>query len=239
MTEPHSGSSHALGMRPFFSSLVILALAGAVGYLLSEKNSRRYFIHYEGGVAIVERGLLLPMGHAPYRPKDPTLAKAYAPFRLRAGARESSASQPAEDESFDDRADLDRRVCELLIDAARAQLATSEPAHLEPGIALLDRAELLREIAPEQAQSLRALRSEVAYFQANAEISKALATLQNVRALLRLAVEGNQKHAKESADLLDRLDAPIDLLLRAARGASLLPVEAVPATAPSPALDGG
>jgi hypothetical protein len=234
MTEPH-GSSHALGMRPFFSSLVILGLAGAVGYLLSEKNARRYFIHYEGGVATIERGLLLPIGHTPYRPKDPSLAKAYAPFRLRAGA-----SQPAEDESFDDRPDLDRRVGELVIDAARAQLALSDPAHLEAGIALLDRAELLREITPEQVQTLRALRSEVAYYQASSEISRALATLQNVRTLLRLAVEGNQKHARESADLLDRLDAPIDLLLRAARGAPLEPVDTAPAAAPSvPAPDGG
>jgi hypothetical protein len=224
------------GLRNFFSSLVILTLAGAVGYLLSEKNARRFFLHYEGGVATVERGLLLPLGHAPYRPKDPTLAQAYAPFRLRDG------TAPAADEPFDDRADLDRRVCELLIDAARGQLASSDPVHLDAGIALLNRAELLREITPEQSQTLRALRSEVAYFQASAEITRALATLQNVRGLLRLAAEGNQKHARESADLLDRLDAPIDLLLRAARTAPILPADAAPVVAPTPvapAPDGG
>jgi hypothetical protein len=229
----HSIHAHH-GVRNFFSSLVILALAGAVGYLLSEKNARRYFLRYEGGVATVERGLLLPIGHAPYRPKDATLARAYAPFRLREGT-----AMPL-DEAFDDRADLDRRVCELLIDAARGQLSSSDAVHLEAGIDLINRAELLREISPDQLQTLRGLRSEVAYFQANAEISRALATLQNVRGLLRLAVEGNQRHARESADLLDRLDAPIDLLLRAARGASLLPGEPAPAVVPGgPAPDGG
>jgi hypothetical protein len=233
MTED-SRPSHGHGMRPFFSSLVILALAGAVGYLLSERNARRYFLHYDRGVAVIERGLLLPIGHAPYRPKDPTLIKAYAPFRLREGRA------PLADESFDDRADLDRRVGELLIEAARGQLASSDPVHLEEGIALLDRAELLREITAEQAQALRALRSEVAYFQANAEVSHALGTLQTARGLLKLAVEGNQKHARESADLLDRLDTPIDLLLRAARGASVLPGEPPGgAGAGAPVSDGG
>lgn len=223
------------GLRNFFSSLVILALAGAVGYLLSERNARRFFLRYEGGVATVERGLLLPIGHAPYRPKDPILAQAYAPFRLREGT-----PMPA-DEPFEDRADLDRKICELLIEAARGQLASSDPVHLEAGIALINRAELLREITADQAQTLRGLRSEVAYFQASSEISRALATLQNVRGLLRLAAEGNQKHARESADLLDRLDAPIDLLLRAARSAAVLPGEQpAPAVVPAaPAPDGG
>jgi hypothetical protein len=47
------------GLRNFFSSLVILALAGAVGYLLSERNARRLqFLH--------ERRSDLPIDHDRY-----------------------------------------------------------------------------------------------------------------------------------------------------------------------------
>ncbi|MHB1846190.1 MAG: hypothetical protein ACYCWW_15310 [Deltaproteobacteria bacterium] len=214
-----SGGGVGSALRGAFMTLVVLGLLGVVGWLLSERNAHHYFLHADGGTVLVERGFMLPYGHGAYRPKDPALAPAYAPLRLPPGVA------PPADEELEERADLDRRLGELLIASARVRIDAKDPSHLAEGIGYLDRAELLPELGSDQRETLRALRSEVAYFEASDKIARALGALQEARALLRLGSEGSQSHARESADLLDRMSTPLDGLLRAARAAAILPAE--------------
>lgn len=211
------GGSGLLGR--LFSTLLILVLLGAVGWLLSERNAHHYFLHTDGRIVLIERGFMLPYGHGPYRPREPALDKAYAPVRLPDGM-----PAPA-DEELEERGDLDRRLGEILLEAAKTRLSQTDAARLEDGIAYLDRAMLLEQLGFDQRRALQAQRAEVAYFEASDRIARALAALQDAQGLLRLATTGSQAHAKDAADLLDRMGAPLDALLRATRASSILPAE--------------
>ena len=62
--------------------VLILGLLGAVGYLLSDLNHRRYRINVRDGHMWVERGLFLPLGYVAYAPETPALKDAYAPIAV-------------------------------------------------------------------------------------------------------------------------------------------------------------
>ncbi|MHB8420841.1 MAG: hypothetical protein ACYDCL_22425 [Myxococcales bacterium] len=199
------------------STLLILALLGAVGWLLAERNAHHYFLHADGRTVLVERGFMLPYGHGPYRPRDPALDEAYAPVHLPDGMA------PPPDEELEERGDLDRRLGDLLLEAAKTRLAQTDPTRLSDGIAYLDRAMLLQQLGPSQRRALQAQRAEVAYYEATDRIARALAALQEAQGLLHLATTGSQAHVREAADLLDRLTPALDGLLRATRASSILP----------------
>src|SRR5262245_32531005 len=61
-------------------ALLVLALAGAVVFLLSQLNARTYSLEYANGKIFILKGRMLPLGAEPYRPQDPALAEAYAPI---------------------------------------------------------------------------------------------------------------------------------------------------------------
>ena len=182
------------GLRGALSTLLILGLVGAVCWLAAERNNHHYFIRTEGHTVLIDRGWELPYGHGPFHPKDPGQAQAYAAIKLPAGSK-----GPIEEE-FEERGDLDRRLGEILLDAAKTRLAQSDPARLPEGIAYLDQASLLQQLTSEQRHQLQSQRAEVAYFEASDRISRALGALQDARGLLKLATTGSPSHAREAAD---------------------------------------
>jgi hypothetical protein len=206
-------------MQGLLVLLLILALTAALLLLLSERNQRRYFLEVQGRLVVIDRGLALPYGHAPYHPADTAGARAYRPFELPA-----EIALPGE-EAFDDRPELDRRWADLLLQAAKARLDGVDPAHLEQGMDLLGQVDALRELTAEQQHQARQLRSEVAFAEATDELARALAALRETQGLLRLGSESSRGHAKDSADLLDRLSPAIDQLQRAARSEGVMPAE--------------
>ena len=111
------------------TALLILTLLAAVGLLLTERNQRRYFLRSQPPFVVVDRGLPLPYGHGPFRPSDPQLIRAYQSFRLPAGV-----TPPSEEESFDERAELDQRLGDLLLASAKARLAATDEGHLDDGM---------------------------------------------------------------------------------------------------------
>ncbi len=205
------------GFRGFLSTLLILGLLGLVGYLLSERNHNQYFLREENGVLLVERGFLLPYGHGPFRPNDIQLAKAYGPVRLPASV------SLAGEENFDDRGELDRRMGELLLAAATSRLEAKDELHLTEGMALLNQLDLLQQLSSDQRREARRLRGQVSFFEAQDLISRALAALDEATAMLQLGSTGAGPNAKDSADLLDRVQKPIEQLVRAARGSNVMP----------------
>jgi hypothetical protein len=220
------------GFRGFLTSLLILALLGVVGFLLSERNHHHYFLSEENGILGVERGFLLPYGHGSFRPSDPQLARAYAPVML------PSSVTLAGEETFEDRGDLDRRMGELLLAAAASRLEGKDSRHLAEGMALLDQLDLLQQLSADQRRESRRLRGQVSFFEAQDLISRALAALNEASAMLQLGSIGAGPNAKDSADLLDRLQAPMGQLFRAARSGNIMPSDRSDLP-PPPAPDGG
>ena len=205
----------------FLTLLFILALLAAVGFLLTERNQRRYFLRTQGDLVIVDRGLPLPYGHGPFHPSDPAQIKAYQPIHL-----PSDVAPPGE-EAFDDRAELDQRLGTLLLQSARSRLAATDQSHLEDGIGLLAQADALPELTAEQRHMARQLRSEVAYVEATDQLARALAASlpRHRRDSCNLGAESMSAHAKDSAELLDRLMPLVESLQRAARGQGVMPAD--------------
>jgi len=206
-------------MQGALTLLLILGLIAAVVLLLAERNQRRYFLQAQGRSLTIERGLPLPYGHTPYRPTDPAEAHTYRPFEL-----PPEVAIPG-DEAFDDRLELDRRWADLLLQAARARLNASDPTHLEEGMELLSQVDGLPQLSAEQQHLARQLRSEVAFVEATDKLGRAMAALRETEGLLRLGSDSPNGHAKDSADLLDRLVPAIEQLQRAARSEGVMPAE--------------
>ena len=221
----------ATSFQAVLTTLLVLALLAALGLLLTERNQRRYFLRTQGNAVVIDRGLPLPYGHGPYRPSDPALAYAYQPFRLPEGV-----PAPGE-EAYDDRAELDQRLGELLLQAAKVRLGASDEGHLTEGMAYLGQADALTQLTTEQRKGARTLRSEVAYLEATDELARALAALRDAQDLLRLGSASSNSHAKDSADLLDRLTPAVEAIVRAARGQGVMPADN--AELPRVAPDGG
>jgi hypothetical protein len=221
-------STRGATFQGLLTALLILTLLAAVGLLLTERNQRRYFLRSQPPFVIVDRGLPLPYGHGPYRPSDPQLARAYQAFRLPTGV-----PPPTEEQSFDDRAELDQRLGDLLLASAKSRLAATDEGHLQDGMAYLAQIDSLSQLSGEQRRSARALRSEVAYVEASDELGHALAALRDVEGLLKLGADSANAHNKDSAELLDRLAPAVDAVVRAARGQGVAPADS-PELAPAP-----
>ncbi len=221
-----------LTFQGLLTALLILTLIAALGLLLTERNQRRYFLRSQPPFVVVDRGLPLPYGHGPFRPTDPQLVRAYQSFRLPAGV-----PPPGEEEAFDDRAELDQRLGDLLLTAAKARLTATDEGHLDDGMNFLLQADALSQLSSEQRRLARQLRSEVAYAEASDELARALAQLREVQSLLKLGSESANTHTKESAELLDRLTPAVDALVRAARGQGVVPAD--PSELLRPTADGG
>ena len=216
--------------RRLVAWLAILLLAGVVLWLLSERNSRHYFLVHEDGLLSVKKGLLLPVGRQAFRTDDPTQLQAYAPFRPPEGA------QVPPEQAFDDRAGLDQALYELLARWARADIASEKPDLLERGMGFVARAEQLAGISAAQREDLRALRAESGFIEARALLDRSLDALRQARERLRLAAQSPSPRAGDAGEALKALEPVLDQLHRAARG--LTPPGArrpEPAPAPAPA----
>jgi len=139
--------------------ILIIALAGAVGYLLSDINHRRYRLHAAAGRLLIERGRFLPFGFEPFVPKAATLAEAYAPVTLPAHKKDN----PPAPEIFDDRADVDRALFAMLAGWARQGMALNDGAALRSAASYIERSQLLPGLSEQQRVDLKTLRADLAY----------------------------------------------------------------------------
>ena len=162
-----STTSDSLGRRAgraftrLVVTLLVLGLLGAVGFLLSQLNARTFTLEMVDGKLVVMKGRLLPLGSEPYRPSEPALAAAYAPFDLQGGGAGGLAGV-----KFDERDAMDRALFSQLEGLARPKLVSDDPAVLGQGLALLGRMQKLGGISEEQRRTLKTLESEVAFYQA-------------------------------------------------------------------------
>jgi hypothetical protein len=208
--------------------LVVLALAAAVLWLLSERNARQWFLVNEDGMLQVKKGLLLPAGRQSFKTADPALAQAYAPLKPPPGAKLD------EERRFEDRAALDQALYEVLARWARDDVATERPETIERALGWIGRAEKLAGVSTAQREDLRVLRAEVGFFEAKQLLERSAETLRQARERLRLTASSPSTHAREAEAALKRVEPVVDEIHATLREAAPPASAARPAAAQSP-----
>jgi hypothetical protein len=216
------------GLGGFLSGVLILALAGAVVWLLTERNARTWYLVPDEGRLVVLHGTSLPFGRETYAPTDAALAEAYAPIVPPPGT-----TLPPE-RSFEERALLDQAVFDLLKGWAQADVASGAKDRLARGLDYLRRAERLPGLSAAQREELSALRAESGYFEAQGLLERAATDLREAADRLRAAASSRSRHAGDARLLLRELEPAVDAVISAVRpGGAPQPVEA-PRPAPAP-----
>ncbi|HET9452010.1 MAG TPA: IF-2 protein [Aggregicoccus sp.] len=219
-------------------TLVVLALAGGVLFLLSQLNSRTYRLAHENGQLVVLKGRLLPLGATPYRPGDARLADAYAPLGVPAAEVAGLL-----DRRYADRDELDRALFGVLESLARPRVASDDPRRLDEGLGYLRRAEKLSGLTEEQRLSLKKMQADVAYYQARQRLDEARRDIAEALGQLRLAAENQGRQAQSAHAMIARVGPAAEQLEEALRDAvhGQGPQEPPPAGAaptPTPAPEG-
>ncbi|MGZ6072054.1 MAG: IF-2 protein [Myxococcaceae bacterium] len=198
-----SSTSDSLGRRAgraftrLVVTLLVFALLGAVGFLLSRLNARTFTVQQTDGKLIILKGRMLPLGADPYRPSEPALAAAYAPIDLMGGS-----AAGLDGAKFEERDALDRALFDFLEGLARPKLVSDDPAVLSQGLAALGRMQKLGGISDEQRKTLKSLESEVAFFQARSKLDQARRDIADAVTQLRLAADSGGRHARPAHRML-------------------------------------
>ena len=179
--------------------LVIAALLATVWWLASERNQHHFRVSAQANALSIERGRFFPigMGHIP------ATDRAYAPIPIPAGEK-----APAEME-FEDQNDLDRWLFDLL--SAWAKNA-GKRGDGKAAAALVDRASALPGLTGAQVAELGALRADLAWDDAQADIANAAQLLEAARRRLEAVRQGNGAHAADAAALSGKLQGVQDTL---------------------------
>jgi len=215
-----SSTSDSLGRRAgraftrLVVTLVVLGLIGVVGLLLSQLNARTFTLQQQDGKLLVMKGRMLPVGSEPYRPSDPVLAAAYAPIDLLGGT-----AAGLEGARFDERDAMDRALFQFLEGLARPRLVSDDPAVLSQGLVVLGRLQKLGGITDDQRKTLRALESEVAFFQARTRLDQARRDIAEAVTQLRLSADSGTRHARAAHRMLAAVEPAAGALEDALRRA--------------------
>nr|WP_257458105.1 IF-2 protein [Archangium lipolyticum] len=193
-------------------TLLILALGGAVVFLLSQLNARTFTLALENGQVVVMKGRMLPTGAVPYRPGDPRLADAYAPIAVEGRDVSSLVEQ-----KFTERDELDRALFPVLEGLARPKVQSDDPALLEKGLYYLRRADLLSGLTQEQRHSLETMKADVAFFQARQKLEEARRDVAEALAQLKLAAESRNRNTQRANQLLTTVGPAAQALDKALR----------------------
>ncbi|WP_224249690.1 IF-2 protein [Hyalangium gracile] len=196
-------------------TLLVLAMGGAVAFLLSQLNARTFTLAVDSGQLIVMKGRMLPWGALPFRPSDVGLADTYAPIPL------ENHDVPASllTQRFSERDELDRALFTQLEALARPRIASDEPPRVERGVYYLRRAERLTGLSEEQRTSLKRMLAEVAYYQARQRMEDARKLIAEALAQLRLASESDTRHARSANQMLSQVEPAANALEESLRKA--------------------
>jgi hypothetical protein len=234
-----SSTSDSLGRRAgraftrLVVTLVVFGLIGAVGFLLSQLNARTFTLQQQDGKLLVMKGRMLPVGAEPYRPSDPALAAAYAPFDLLGGT-----AAGLEGARFDERDAMDRALFGFLEGLARPRLVSDDSAVLSQGLVALARMQKLGGITDEQRKTLSGLESEVAFFQARTRLDQARRDIAEAVTQLRLAADSGTRHARAAHRMLSAVEPPAAALEEALRKA-VYTLDSDAPEGPTPAVSTG
>jgi hypothetical protein len=224
--------------RPVLPLLLAVGLAVAVAWLLAERNARQWWIVQEDGKVVVKKGIFFVTGKTPFQSADPETARTYAPIPA-----PQAGGAPVES-AYEDRAELDQALFELLARWARADIQSQQMERMERARSYLGRASRLAGLSPAQREQLRVLQAETAFQEAVEHLTQGASALRRALEGLRLAAEARGPVAAEAAALEKSLE-PVaastgQLMLEASRFAAeryrpAPPVPGAPAPTGAPA----
>jgi hypothetical protein len=228
-----SRAGRAIGR--FFIFLLLLGMAGGIGFLLSVLNAHTYTLQVVDGKLTVYKGKLLPLGSDPYRPNDARLADAYAPIPLDGKSADSMLN-----ERFTDRDELDRALFTFMKDQADPKVVSDEPKVVDEGIALMSRMEKLSGITEDQRASLQRMEAEVAFDQAKIRLDQARQLIANALTQLKLAADSSTRHSQAAHQMVSAIEPAAqqleEVLRTAVHTTATQETTAPAATAPAPAV---
>ena len=185
--------------------LLVLGLLGAVWWLASERNLRRFSWRPDESVLTLSKGRFFPLGMANIAADDPQLGKIYGPVPIPQGAKVS-------EQEFDDQTALDRALFDLVVPWARADAQKGDEKSIAEADRLVDRASALPGLTADQHQQLAGLRGELAFTAARQELLNAAKLVLSARRKLQSVEEGGGEHALEAGPLLRQLEGIQGLL---------------------------
>jgi hypothetical protein len=209
------GSRAMRALTRLVVTLLVLAMGGAVAFLLSQLNARTFTLAVEDRQLIVMKGRMLPWGAAPFQPSDTGLADTYAPIPLEG----HDVPQSLLTERFGERDELDRALFTQLEALARPRIASDEPQRVERGVYYLRRADRLTGLSEEQRATLKRMQAEVAYYQARQKMDDARKLISDALAQLKLAAESDNRHARNANQMLTAVEPATQALEEALRKA--------------------
>ena len=216
--------------RSILPLLLAVGLGVAVVFLLAERNARQWWIVQEDGKVVVKKGIFFVTGKTPVQSADPETARTYAPIPA-----PQAGGAPVES-AYEDRAELDQALFELLARWARADIQSQQMERMERARGYLGRASRLAGLSPAQREQLRVLQAETAFQEAVEHLTQGANSLRRALEGLRLAAEARGPVAAEAAALeksLEPLAATTgQLMLEASRFAAERYRPAPPAPAP-------
>jgi hypothetical protein len=219
-----------------FALMIIVALAGAVVWLLSERHERTYAVEEHDGELWIMRGRELPTGYTPYRPTDKLLSQAYANIPVTGDSPGELLAGP-----FDDRDVLDQAIFRTLKGWVESRLDADDADRLSQALKLLRRIELLTGVTAEQRGQLKELQAKAAWVEGRARLEEAEVALREAVAKLRTASETRGRFAREAGEMYEKLNPLSEQLSRTVRTsarpaepAAPLPAEKLPPAAPVP-----
>ncbi|MBS1109501.1 MAG: hypothetical protein H6Q88_1493, partial [Anaeromyxobacteraceae bacterium] len=181
----------------------------------------------------VKKGVFFPTGKAAFTSADPETARTYAPLAPPQG------SAALVETSYDDRAELDQALFELLARWARDDIQSQQMERMERARGHLARASRLAGLSPAQREQLRVLQAETAFQEAVGHLQEGANALRRALEGLKVAAEARGPVAAEAAALEKSLEpvagATGQLMLEASRFAAERYRPATPAPgAPAP-----
>lgn len=224
----------------FLAVVLILALCGAVVFLLSQLNARTYSTEVRNDALVVLKGRRLPFGNEPYHPYDWALAEAYAPIPLGGHDAEEIVQQ-----RFTDRDELDRALYDLLLRLARPKLTSEDPNDFKRGAYYVERAGRLGGLSLPQKQTLKQMQQEISVFLARSKLEDAARALREGLAELKRAGETQGARGQSAREALVEMENPAKAFQQAWDHATRLLMAAepksptMPSPSPTPAPDAG
>jgi hypothetical protein len=244
---PSQRPSFASRVATFFKRLVItavvLGLAGATVFLLSQINAKTFILENQDGKLVVLKGRMMPLGADPWQPADAALADAYAPIDL-----QGTSPMGVLNVKYEDRDSLDRALFSVLEGLARPRVQSEDPKLLDEGLYYLRRAEKLAGLTDEQRLALKTMRSDVAFYTARRKLEEGQRQIEEALAQLKLAASADSRHSRAANQMITAVEPEARALAEALRKAvntlSAPSTEVAPSIRPSepvitPAGDGG
>lgn len=186
--------------------LVMIGLAAAVVYLLSDLNRRTYRLAQVGQTMVVQKGKFMPTGFENYQPDESRLREAYAPIALPSG------EQVPGGQLFEDRTDLDRAMFSILAAWARQQLGSEDLTVSSQAADYIQRCILLPGVSEEQRRDIAVLRADLSFRKGQNLLTGIVNQLEAAATKFKEAIEQGTSFKGEAQKSLAQVQARIKVL---------------------------